>query len=94
MKLSFGKTKKKIVWWVLDFWVIVGLGGAGVGASGLVALVAVAKPAGFVKGGDQLPAERPLRDGARDKCSPRPPFTGIISTLLICCSIHIHTRLP
>lgn len=46
------------------------------------------------KGGDQLPGERPLRDGARDKCSPRPPFTGIISTLLICCSIHIHTRLP
>lgn len=45
------------------------------------------------KGGDQLPGERPLRDGARDKCSPRPPFTGIISTLLICCSIHIHTRL-
>lgn len=47
-----------------------------------------------VRGEDQLPGERPLRDRARDKCSPRPLFRGIISTLLICCSIHIHTRLP
>lgn len=46
------------------------------------------------KGGDQLPGKRPLRDGARDKCSHRPLFRGIISTLLICSSIHIHTRLP
>lgn len=42
--------------------------------------------------GEQLPGEHPLGDAAADKCSPRPPFTGIISTLLICCcSIHIHT---
>lgn len=52
------------------------------------------KVRGGVREGDQLPGERPLRDGARDKCSPRPPFTGIISTILICCSISIHTRLP
>ena len=29
---------------------------------------------GGVGEGDQLPGERTLRDGAGDKCSPRPPF--------------------
>lgn len=62
--------------------------------TGLKALVAVAMLAGEGGGGDQLPGKRPLRDRARDKCSHRPLFRGIISTLLICCSIHIHTRLP
>lgn len=53
-------------------------------------LVMVAAAGG--KQGEQLPGEHPLGDAAADKCSPRPPFTGIISTLLICCcSIHIHT---
>ena len=38
-----------------------------------------------------LPGEQPLGDGAGDKGSPRPPSTGVISTLLISSPFHTHT---